>query len=190
MEKGKKLYKKCLAEDDPLCVNEFVVHLLPKDEQGNFLAFKDGATGAEEKSDVVHDLLVYLAEEMIRLNKEKQLEMKKFFGLLEKKAKITGGIDSISGRNVLKNYLGDYQQNENEVSFEEILRVLQKNKSKLGISPSVPTLITELKREYEASLARLLPIKRSLSFTDKLIDQIVYKLYGLTEEEIKIVEGK
>jgi hypothetical protein len=26
--------------------------------------------------------------------------------------------------------------------------------------------------------------------TDGLIDQIVYKLYGLTEEEIAIVEGK
>ena len=25
---------------------------------------------------------------------------------------------------------------------------------------------------------------------DGLIDQIVYKLYGLTEEEIRIVEGK
>ncbi len=26
--------------------------------------------------------------------------------------------------------------------------------------------------------------------TDDLIDQIVYKLYGLTEEEIAIVEGR
>jgi hypothetical protein len=26
--------------------------------------------------------------------------------------------------------------------------------------------------------------------TDKKIDDIVYELYGLTEEEIKIVEGK
>jgi len=25
--------------------------------------------------------------------------------------------------------------------------------------------------------------------TDRLLDQIVYKLYGLTEEEIKVVEG-
>jgi len=26
--------------------------------------------------------------------------------------------------------------------------------------------------------------------TDKKIDQLVYKLYGLTEKEIRIVEGK
>lgn len=29
-----------------------------------------------------------------------------------------------------------------------------------------------------------------LGRTDQLIDQIVYKLYGLTEEEIAIVEGR
>jgi hypothetical protein len=38
------------------------------------------------------------------------------------------------------------------------------------------------------SLSRLLPLKENCT-TDWLIDQIVYKLYGLTEEEIKIVES-
>jgi len=32
-------------------------------------------------------------------------------------------------------------------------------------------------------------LKEKLRKTDYLIDQIVYRLYGLTEEEIKIVEG-
>ena len=34
------------------------------------------------------------------------------------------------------------------------------------------------------------PIVEDLEKTDKLIDQIVYELYRLTEEEIKIVEGR
>jgi adenine-specific DNA-methyltransferase len=34
------------------------------------------------------------------------------------------------------------------------------------------------------------PIERQIAATDKKIDSIVYELYGLTEEEIKIVEGK
>lgn len=34
------------------------------------------------------------------------------------------------------------------------------------------------------------PIKAKLAATDRLIDRIVYALYGLTEEEIAIVEGK
>ena len=37
-----------------------------------------------------------------------------------------------------------------------------------------------LKKEYEASLAVLLPLKARLAATDRLIDQVVYQLYGLT----------
>jgi predicted type IV restriction endonuclease len=33
-------------------------------------------------------------------------------------------------------------------------------------------------------------IQRQIDATDKQIDQLVYKLYGLTEEEIRVVEGK
>ena len=32
-------------------------------------------------------------------------------------------------------------------------------------------------------------LKSEIDKTDKEIDQLVYQLYGLTEEEIKIVEG-
>jgi hypothetical protein len=34
------------------------------------------------------------------------------------------------------------------------------------------------------------PIQRQIAATDRSIDELVYKLYGLTEEEIKIVEGR
>ena len=46
----------------------------------------------------------------------------------------------------------------------------------------------EIQREYENSLATLLPIKRDLARTDALIDKIVYRLYGLTDEEIELIE--
>ena len=45
------------------------------------------------------------------------------------------------------------------------------------------TPLEELTAELAAARARIMR-------TDELIDQIVYKLYGLTEEEIGIVEGK
>ena len=32
------------------------------------------------------------------------------------------------------------------------------------------------------------PIQREIKYTDDQIDRLVYELYGLTEEEIKIVE--
>ena len=51
--------------------------------------------------------------------------------------------------------------------------------------------ITSLYREY--CIDNLIPqektaLQRQIEATDKQIDQLVYKLYGLTEEEIKIVE--
>jgi hypothetical protein len=33
-------------------------------------------------------------------------------------------------------------------------------------------------------------LKRQIDATDAEIDRLVYELYGLTEEEIKIVEGR
>jgi len=36
----------------------------------------------------------------------------------------------------------------------------------------------------------LQPLKEKIKATDKLIDQIVYKLYGLNDEEIVVVEGR
>ena len=35
----------------------------------------------------------------------------------------------------------------------------------------------------------IIVIQRQIDATDQQIDQMVYELYGLTEEEIKIVEG-
>jgi hypothetical protein len=46
-----------------------------------------------------------------------------------------------------------------------------------------------LRAEFEDSVGKLLPLLERIGQTDKLIDQIVYRLYGLTEEEIEIVEG-
>jgi len=37
-------------------------------------------------------------------------------------------------------------------------------------------------------MEQILPLETALSFTDRLIDQIVYRLYGLTPDEIALVE--
>ena len=42
-----------------------------------------------------------------------------------------------------------------------------------------------VKTDHEKNL-----IQRQIDYTDKEIDKLVYDLYGLTEEEIKIVEGE
>jgi hypothetical protein len=42
--------------------------------------------------------------------------------------------------------------------------------------------------KYLQNLARQIEFKSKINATDKEIDQMVYKLYDLTEEEIKIIE--
>ncbi|MGB3494663.1 MAG: hypothetical protein WBA57_18190 [Elainellaceae cyanobacterium] len=73
-----------------------------------------------------------------------------------------------------------------------MLKILRqgKNKKKLSIDPSKRQFQDILEEEHQSTLNTLLPIKMKLMRCDRLIDQIVYKLYGLTPKEIAIVEGK
>jgi len=170
--------------------------LLPKNEAGRFLAFELSATGAEEKSDVVYDLLAYLARQMIDLNKQKQAEQKRFLTWLEAVLHVhpdkrgRTGLDALTGKTKVFGYLGDYQKGEPEAPWVVVEDVLFKNKRRLGISLNDTRLVVRLRAEYEKSLDTLRPIKAQLARTDRLIDQVVYRLYGLTEEEIMVVEGK
>lgn len=128
---------------------------------------------------------------MIDLNKHKQDEVKRFLGWLEGKLRITpkngeSGIDSLNGKTILQGYLGDYQKGEPEASWKDFYYRLHQNRNRFGAALSA--VEAEIQREYEKSLAALLPVKRQLARTDALIDKIVYKLYGLTEAEIELIE--
>jgi len=144
--------------------------------------------GPVEQSDVVHDLLAYLAEQMIQMNKEKQAEVKGFLAWLERE--IGASVDDLSGKTRLRNYLGDYQKGEPHLTLEELLQILRKNRRRLKVAPSKRAFQERLEQEYQASLGKLLPLKARLAATDRLIDLIVYRLYGLTEEEVAVVEER
>ncbi|VXD22965.1 Genome sequencing data, contig C321 [Planktothrix serta PCC 8927] len=141
-----------------------------------------------EEADIIHDLLAYLAEQMIELNKQKQAEIKSFLQWLERF--IGCPIDSLTNKSKIQNYLGDYYKNEPHISFDELISVLNKNKKKIKIDPVARKQQQTLEQEYQDSLNTLFPLKTQLIRCDQLIDAIVYKLYGLTEEEIAIVEGR
>ncbi|MFN9061079.1 MAG: hypothetical protein ACK5WL_13975, partial [Pseudanabaena sp.] len=121
-------------------------------------------------------------------NKQKQAEIKSFLKWLERF--IGCEIDTLTNKSKIQNYLGDYYKNESSLSFDDLIEVLKKNKKKIKIDPVARKEQQALEKEYQDSLNTLLPIKEQLTNCDKLIDAIVYRLYGLTEEEIEIVEGK
>jgi hypothetical protein len=157
-------------------------------------------TQQPEEADVIHDLLAHLAEQMIELNKQKQTETKSFLQWFERF--IGCPIDTLNNKSKIQNYLGNYYKkgtgsadNDNDtgearLSFDDLIELLKKNKKKIKIDPVARKEQQALEKEYQASLETLLPLKMKLMRCDRLIDAIVYKLYGLTEEEIAIVEGK
>jgi len=128
--------------------------------------------------DVAHDFLAFLAEQMIEMNKEKQRETKGFLHWLE--IETSTKIDDMNNKTTIKEY---YNRD-----FETLIGILKKNKSKLQVDPSRRGFQEKVRAEFETSISKLKPLMVRIEKTDWLIDQIVYKLYGLTEEEIKIIE--
>jgi len=131
-----------------------------------------------EQSDVVHDLLAYLAEQMIELNREKQEEIQGFLKWIAREWEVD--IETLA----LKTHLKEYHEHD----FDEILRISKRNKKLIKPDPESREFQERLEREWKASMERLRPLKEKIRLTDGLIDQIVYRLYGLTDKEIEIVE--
>jgi len=76
-----------------------------------------------------------------------------------------------------------------EHDYDGLLAMLKKDKKLLAIDPARREPGEALRAEFEGSVGKLLPLLERIRQTDELIDAVVYRLYGLTEEEIRIVEG-
>jgi hypothetical protein len=110
------------------------------------------------------------AEEMLELNKNLQDELNSFKDWFI----YTFDIENLSQK--LEKYY--------ELSFDEFLNEVKKKKANVKSRENYQTL----KQEFEKSIAIINPLLQQLNKTDNEIDHMVYELYGLTEEEIKIIE--
>jgi len=134
-----------------------------------------------EESDVIHDVLEYLTEKMVDMNKLKNTEIAAFLKFVEDEIGVP--VDTLSNKTAIQDYYAH--------DFTKFVDILVKNKSKIkeGYNPKSRAHHDTLKDWYDSSVAKLKPLITTIDVTDALIDQIVYKLYGLTDEEIAIVEG-
>jgi hypothetical protein len=146
---------------------------LPKDESGEFLAFKEGATGAEEKSDVVHDFLAFLAQQMLDMNAEKQRLAIEFLDWLD--GETAGKLDDFRPKKY-KNFW--------EYDFDEFYKWFRKNGEDFKAAD-----YARLESEFGKYRADVLNVSDDIEKTDRLIDDLVYILYGLPDEEIEIIES-
>jgi len=71
-----------------------------------------------------------------------------------------------------------------ELSIDEFLAELKKKKVDVKNREN----FTSLKEEFEKSVSKIRPLLQEIEETDNEIDQMVYELYGLTDDEIKIIE--
>lgn len=153
---------------------------------GRWLSARLSAADAEE-SGAVCELLAALAEDMLALNREIVAEMLGFLNWLERQ--IGARVEDLAQKARLQNYLGDYQKGQPHLVMEDILTILRMNRRQLKIDPDSRRFQDCLAPEYDESLEKSLPLKNRLAATDRLIDLIVYRVYGLTEAEVVIAEG-
>lgn len=76
-------------------------------------------------------------------------------------------------------------QNWYLLSYIDFIKELDKKKVKLSLSQKA-----EWEEYFNMESKKALELKNQIDDTDKEIDQMVYQLYELTDEEIKIVEGR
>ncbi|HEX7575474.1 MAG TPA: hypothetical protein VF360_03780 [Candidatus Methanoperedens sp.] len=107
-------------------------------------------SAAPEESDVVHDLLAYLAERMIEMNKEKNVEIKGFLHWFE--GEIGAPIEELTNKTAIKEYY--------EAGFDALAVALAKNKKKLkdGYDPTRREPKEKLQAEFNASVGKLAPL--------------------------------
>ena len=145
----------------------------------NILKWVDSELNAN-RNDTVHAFLAFLAEQMIEMNKAKGEEIKGFLKWL--KREIGTGIDTLSNKTAIK----EYHDND----FNHLLDVLRKNRNKISVDPSSRKTQELLEKHFQKSMTILEPLKEKIRAADELIDRIVYKLYGLTGEERRIIKGE
>jgi type I restriction-modification system DNA methylase subunit len=165
LEKAKTLYQLCLNKGSVDCVLGFVKYHLTADP---------------ERADLVHDLLAFLAEQMVEMNRAKGEEIRGFLHWLEREIGVE--IDTLKNKTAIQSYFG--------LSLDGLLDILKKNRRSIAVDPSSRDFQESLEREFTASCAKLNPLLTRIQGTDTLIDLVVYQLYGLTDEEIVVVEGE
>jgi hypothetical protein len=133
------------------------------------------------RQDVVHDFLVFLAEQMIATNQQKRTTAKQFLTDLKDFHNIDA--HALNPKTRLDKFW--------KLEAVDLFAHLHKNSRRLEERKVNLSKDTEdkIRSRFLAAKETLLPLEAQIAFTDQLIDQIVYRLYGLTPKEIEIVEG-
>jgi hypothetical protein len=147
---------------------------------------------------VVHNLLAYLAERMIAMHEEKQERVEAFW------AELAAAVDPD-----LFETLRNKGKWERTLAKDEVCRpfVDPESRSTVHLDDSLAwteacfeafagrlvgasSVTRPLVEAYRVHAPGVRALAERIAETDALIDQVVYRLYGLTAEEVAVVEGE
>ncbi|RXJ52633.1 Eco57I restriction-modification methylase domain-containing protein [Gelidibacter gilvus] len=111
------------------------------------------------------------AERMLSLNKDLQETSQKLIRTLQRKFE---ELDKLSKK----------LENWHELTYSEFIKELKKKKVTLSLSEEA-----QWEDYFLAEQEKAQQLQNQITLTDKEIDQMVYELYGLTDDEIEIVEN-
>ncbi len=132
----------------------------------------------ENRNDTIHDFVTFLAEQMAEANKAKIKEREGFLVWLERE--IGTEIEKLNNKTAIKEY--------DEYNFEHLLEVLKKNEEIINIDPSTRKTQELLEEHFTESTSKIGLLKSKTKTTDELVDQIIYRLYGLTDDKVRIIQ--
>jgi len=121
-----------------------------------------------------------LADTMLSLNSQLQQKRSRFLRRLQDNLVADSGI-ATAGHAPRLTAL----QNFDQMDFAHFLKELKKQKIKLTLPQQ-----DEWEDYFDQYKTECNSISEQIAETDRKIDEMVYELYGLTEEEIKVVEGE
>ena len=122
----------------------------------------------------MHDFLAFLAEWMMETNADKRTTARQFLTDL----KDFHGVDvrAMSPKTKLVEFW--------KLEAADVFAHLRANKVRISQSDE-----EKIRERFSKSKSAIAPLDAQIAFADRLIDRIVYRLYDLTPEKIKIVES-
>ncbi len=152
---------------------DFYFQLVFSDSRATFPIMKSGnieLLPIKEASLSNQQPFIAKANEMLSLNKELTETSQKFQRTLQRKFELDD----------LPKKLQDWYL----LTYAEFIKELAKKKIKLSLAQEA-----EWEDYFMSEQKKALELKAQIDATDKAIDKMVYELYGLTQEEIEIVEN-
>lgn len=154
-------------------VVEFYLHSVSALKQGGYYSYSSTVIDRIPIPDTIDEIKAKIISEKVQF----------IFSLNENRRKIVNTFLSRIQSNFTIDKPSNKLQEFYNYDFKTFLSELKKKKITLSLKQQDEW--EQYFNEYKTEINKL---QRLISQTDKEIDQLVYKLYGLTEEEIKIVE--